>query len=149
MTYHQMHRARERRSGSVIRKINVRLGLIDLHLEACELPSVSGRPTNVLKLEDDLDDLCDGLLCVCNAWAAVESGPVEVIRGLGARRVDGGGVREVVRLDRRQINTISAQTRPKHTFRCAFLKLPMTRSPAFTLTSGRPDPCEITTSTAA
>ena len=47
--------------------------------ESGELPSISGRTTNVLQLEDDLDDLSDRLDRIGRARAEVETDTIEIV----------------------------------------------------------------------
>jgi hypothetical protein len=66
--------------------------------ESGELPSISRRTTNVLQLEDDLDNLSDRLDRISSARAEVETDTIEIVRRYRSMGVNGGRIRELRRL---------------------------------------------------
>ena len=66
--------------------------------ESGELPSISGRTTNVLQLEDDLDDLSDRLDRISSTRAEVETDTIEIVRRYRSMSVNSGRIRELRRL---------------------------------------------------
>ena len=63
-----------------------------------ELPSIPGRTTNVLQLEDDLNDLGDRLDRISSARAEVETDTIEIVRRYRSMRVYSDRIRELRRL---------------------------------------------------
>ena len=63
-----------------------------------ELPSISGRTTNVFQLEYNLDDLSDRLDRISRARAEVETETIEIVRRHRSIRVNSGRIRELSRL---------------------------------------------------
>jgi hypothetical protein len=78
--------------------IEISLGLIDDLREAVQLASIPGCTTNILQLEDSLDNLGNRQLCIGHPGAVVEPGTVEVVRRLRPAGVDGSRLREFQRL---------------------------------------------------
>ena len=78
-TYHNIHGPGPRAHASISLNKKVGLGFMDNLRESGELPSISGRTTNVLQLEDDLDDLSDRLDRISSARAEVETETIEIV----------------------------------------------------------------------
>ena len=97
-TYHNIHGPGPRAHASISLNEKVSLGFMDNLREFGEPPSISGRTTNVLQLEDDLDDLSDRLDRISSARAHVETGAIEIVRRYRSTRVYGGRIRELRRL---------------------------------------------------
>lgn len=114
-----MHRTRPRRKRPVGRHVHARLRFVDNVYKGLELSCIPRSTANVLQLEDDLDDLRNGLFgaarpalvsrslfrrldrgmyLLCDSRATVEAAPVEVVGGLVARGINIHRIGEVVGL---------------------------------------------------
>jgi hypothetical protein len=97
-TYHNIHGPGPRAHASISLNKKVGLGFTDNLGEFGEFPSISGRTTNVLQLEDDLDDLSDRLDRISSARTEVETDTIEIVRRYRSMRVNSGRIRELRRL---------------------------------------------------
>jgi hypothetical protein len=97
-TYHNIHGPGPRAHASISLNEKVGLGFMDNLREFGELPSISGRTTNVFQLEYNLDDLSDRLDRISRARAEVETETIEIVRRYRSIRVNGGRIRELSRL---------------------------------------------------
>jgi len=97
-TYHNIHGPGPRAHTSISLNKKVGLGIMDNLCEPGEFPSISGRTTNVLQLEDDLDDLSDCLHCIGSARTEVETDTIEIVRRYRSIWVNSGRIRELRRL---------------------------------------------------
>jgi hypothetical protein len=79
-TYHNMHRARPGAHRSVALDIEISLRLIDNLCEAVLLASIPRRTTDILQLENGLDNLGNGKLGIGCPRAVMEPSTVEVVR---------------------------------------------------------------------
>jgi hypothetical protein len=79
-TYHNMHRVGPRGHRSIALNIEISLGLIDNLRNAVKLPSVPWCTTDILQLENGLDNLGNRKLGICRPRAVVESSTVKVVR---------------------------------------------------------------------
>ena len=154
-TYHKIHRPRPRARRPIRLHIHIRLRLINHRRIPRKSSSVTRCTAHVPQCKNDLEDLRDGLLCVCHAGTTVEACAIEVVCGSGAGRIDRRRIGEVVWLGyENKIGVwleclgLEGEQRER-TFTWALLKLAHMRSPAFILMDGRPFPCGISASTAA
>src|ERR1700691_4717399 len=97
-TYHNIHGPGPRAHTSISLNKQIGLGFTDNLRESGELPSISGRTTNVLQLEDDLDDLSDRLDRISSTRAEVETDTIEIVRRYRSMSVNSGRIRELRRL---------------------------------------------------
>ena len=147
-TYHKVQWTRPRTRRPIRLDKHIRLGLIHNFREPRQFPCITRRPTYILQFEHYSENFSNSLYGILDTNTVMESSTVEIVWRLWAIWVDSGRVREFFGLDEKKLRASTVIKLGEHTSRWAFLKLAQIRSPAWTLSGGRPSPCGIKSSTA-